>query len=75
LLLDVLASDTSNVGRRSPLITPPHRKRAAQPPLNTHPRRAAPISFWGFTKYGVVVATVTVLLCVPYLWLRYFVVA
>jgi len=30
------------------------------------------ISFWEFTKYGLVVATVTVLLCVPYLWLRYF---
>ncbi|MGB8383214.1 MAG: ArsB/NhaD family transporter [Dermatophilaceae bacterium] len=38
-------------------------------------RSGYPISFWGFTKYGVVVATVTVLLCVPYLWLRYFVVA
>jgi Na+/H+ antiporter NhaD/arsenite permease-like protein len=33
------------------------------------------ISFWQFTKYGLVVAFVTVLLCVPYLWLRYFVFA
>lgn len=30
------------------------------------------ISFWEFTKYGLVVAIVTVALCVPYLWLRYF---
>ena len=38
-------------------------------------RHGYPISFWGFTRYGLVVATVTVLLCVPYLWLRYFVLA
>jgi Na+/H+ antiporter NhaD/arsenite permease-like protein len=31
------------------------------------------ISFWEFTKYGLVITTVTVGLCVPYLWLRYFV--
>lgn len=30
------------------------------------------ISFWEFTKYGLVVAFITVALCVPYLWLRYF---
>ncbi|MEV0271493.1 ArsB/NhaD family transporter [Hamadaea sp. NPDC050747] len=30
------------------------------------------ISFWEFTKYGLVVAVVTIALCVPYLWLRYF---
>ncbi len=30
------------------------------------------ISFWHFAKYGVVVTLVTVLLCVPYLYLRYF---
>jgi Na+/H+ antiporter NhaD/arsenite permease-like protein len=30
------------------------------------------ISFWEFTKYGLVVALVTVALCVPYLLLRYF---
>jgi Na+/H+ antiporter NhaD/arsenite permease-like protein len=33
------------------------------------------ISFWQFARYGVVVTVVTVLLCVPYLWLRYFVFA
>jgi Na+/H+ antiporter NhaD/arsenite permease-like protein len=32
-----------------------------------------PISFWQFTKYGLVVTLVTVTLAVPYLWLRYFV--
>jgi Na+/H+ antiporter NhaD/arsenite permease-like protein len=31
------------------------------------------ISFWEFTKYGLVVTLITVALCVPYLWLRYFV--
>lgn len=30
------------------------------------------ISFWEFTKYGIVVTAVTVGLCFPYLWLRYF---
>jgi Na+/H+ antiporter NhaD/arsenite permease-like protein len=30
-----------------------------------------PISFWQFTKYGLIVATVTVAACMPYLWLRY----
>jgi Na+/H+ antiporter NhaD/arsenite permease-like protein len=31
------------------------------------------ISFWEFTRYGLVVTVITVALCVPYLWLRYFV--
>jgi Na+/H+ antiporter NhaD/arsenite permease-like protein len=30
------------------------------------------ISFWEFTKYGLIVTAVTIVLCVPYLWLRYF---
>lgn len=30
------------------------------------------ISFWEFTRYGLVVAFVTVALCMPYVWLRYF---
>jgi Na+/H+ antiporter NhaD/arsenite permease-like protein len=34
-----------------------------------------PISFWQFTKYGLVVTLVTVALAVPYLWLRYFILA
>ena len=34
-----------------------------------------PISFWQFTRYGLVVTVVTVALAVPYLWLRYFVLA
>jgi Na+/H+ antiporter NhaD/arsenite permease-like protein len=33
------------------------------------------ISFWEFTRYGLVVAAVTVAICTPYLWLRYFVLA
>jgi Na+/H+ antiporter NhaD/arsenite permease-like protein len=36
-------------------------------------RAGRKISFWEFTKYGLVVAFVTVLISMPYLWLRYFV--
>ncbi|NLT55057.1 MAG: ArsB/NhaD family transporter [Actinomycetales bacterium] len=36
-------------------------------------RNGHPISFWQFTRYGLVVAAITVTLCWPYLWLRYFV--
>ncbi|GGK75401.1 membrane protein [Sphaerisporangium melleum] len=34
-------------------------------------RNGVRISFWEFTKYGLVVTVVTVGLSVPYLWLRY----
>ncbi|MEO3809205.1 ArsB/NhaD family transporter [Sphaerisporangium sp. B11E5] len=34
-------------------------------------RNGTPISFWQFTKYGLVVTVVTVALVAPYLWLRY----
>jgi Na+/H+ antiporter NhaD/arsenite permease-like protein len=37
-------------------------------------RSGHPISFWEFTKYGAVVAAVSVAMCVPYLYLRYFVI-
>ena len=30
------------------------------------------ITFWGFTKYGLVVTVVSIALAVPYLWLRFF---
>jgi Na+/H+ antiporter NhaD/arsenite permease-like protein len=33
------------------------------------------ISFWEFTRYGLVVMLVTIVICTPYLWLRYFVFA
>jgi Na+/H+ antiporter NhaD/arsenite permease-like protein len=36
-------------------------------------RRGRHISFWEFTKYGLIVAVVTVGVSMPYLWLRYFV--
>ncbi|HEX6075106.1 MAG TPA: ArsB/NhaD family transporter [Micromonosporaceae bacterium] len=35
-------------------------------------RSGHPISFWQFTKYGLVVTLVTLLICVPYLWFRFF---
>ncbi|MFJ4790887.1 SLC13 family permease [Streptomyces sp. NPDC088794] len=38
-------------------------------------RNRQPISFWQFTKYGLVVTAVTVGLSVLYVWLRYFVLA
>jgi Na+/H+ antiporter NhaD/arsenite permease-like protein len=38
-------------------------------------RSGHPISFWRFTRYGVVVAAVTLLLAALYVWLRYFVLA
>ena len=34
-----------------------------------------PISFWTFTKYGLIVAAVTVAMATLYMWLRYFVIA
>jgi Na+/H+ antiporter NhaD/arsenite permease-like protein len=34
-------------------------------------RNNTPISFWTFTRYGLLVTLVTVALAVPYLWLRY----
>ncbi|HET6728576.1 MAG TPA: SLC13 family permease [Jiangellaceae bacterium] len=38
-------------------------------------RAGKKITFWEFTKYGLVVAVVTVALSMPYLWPRYFVLA
>ncbi|MFI1563578.1 SLC13 family permease [Streptomyces sp. NPDC020490] len=35
-------------------------------------RNRQPISFWQFTKYGLVVTGVTVALALAYVWLRYF---
>ncbi|WP_327368266.1 ArsB/NhaD family transporter [Streptomyces sp. NBC_01217] len=38
-------------------------------------RNRQPISFWEFTKYGLVVTVVTVTLSAGYVWLRYFALA
>jgi Na+/H+ antiporter NhaD/arsenite permease-like protein len=38
-------------------------------------RNGHPISFWTFTKYGLVVTAVTIGLCIPYVALRYFLLA
>jgi Na+/H+ antiporter NhaD/arsenite permease-like protein len=35
-------------------------------------RAGKKISFWDFTKYGLIVAVITVAICVPYLYLRFF---
>lgn len=34
-------------------------------------RNGTPISFWHFTRYGLIVTVITVALAAPYLWLRY----
>lgn len=36
-------------------------------------RHLSPISFWEFTKYGLIVTTFTLMAAWPYIWLRYFV--
>ncbi|MBB3726433.1 SLC13 family permease [Nonomuraea dietziae] len=36
-------------------------------------RNRTPISFWEFTRYGLVVTFVTVLASVPYFWVRYLI--
>ncbi|ONI85364.1 hypothetical protein ALI144C_13850 [Actinosynnema sp. ALI-1.44] len=36
-------------------------------------RAGSPISFWDFTKKGIVVTAITIVIAAPYLWLRYFV--
>jgi Na+/H+ antiporter NhaD/arsenite permease-like protein len=41
--------------------------------LGVAERNGYRITFWQFAKYGTVVTAGTVLLCVPYLYLRYFV--
>lgn len=38
-------------------------------------RNRQPISFWQFTKYGLVVTAVTVAIALVYVWLRYFALA
>ena len=35
-------------------------------------RAGYPISFWEFTRYGLIVTAITVALAVPYLYLRFF---
>jgi Na+/H+ antiporter NhaD/arsenite permease-like protein len=36
-------------------------------------RAGSPISFWEFTRKGVVITAITIIVAAPYLWLRYFV--
>jgi Na+/H+ antiporter NhaD/arsenite permease-like protein len=38
-------------------------------------REGEAISFWTFTKYGLVITAVSLLVAWPYVWLRYFVFA
>jgi Na+/H+ antiporter NhaD/arsenite permease-like protein len=35
-------------------------------------RAGSPISFWDFTRKGLVMTAITIAVAVPYLWLRYF---
>ncbi|MFI7060482.1 SLC13 family permease [Kribbella sp. NPDC050124] len=38
-------------------------------------RAGHPISFWAFTRKGVVITAITIAVAAPYLWIRYFLVA
>jgi Na+/H+ antiporter NhaD/arsenite permease-like protein len=38
-------------------------------------RNGTPISFWEFTRKGIIVTAVTIAVAAPYIWLRYFVLA
>jgi len=38
-------------------------------------RNGTEITFWQFTRYGAVIAAISVVLAAPYLWLRYFALA
>jgi Na+/H+ antiporter NhaD/arsenite permease-like protein len=38
-------------------------------------RSGSPITFWQFTRYGLVVATATLAVSSAYVWLRYFALA
>jgi Na+/H+ antiporter NhaD/arsenite permease-like protein len=38
-------------------------------------RASHPISFWEFTRKGLIVTAVTIAIAAPYLWLRYFLLA
>ncbi|MEU8641881.1 SLC13 family permease, partial [Streptomyces sp. NPDC048674] len=38
-------------------------------------RNRQPITFWQFTKYGLIVTAVTVAISLAYVWLRYFALA
>ena len=51
---------------------PPSARRPTSSSSGIAERTGKPISFWEFTKYGLVVTVVTIALCDAYLWLRYF---
>ncbi len=38
-------------------------------------REGEPVSFWTFTKYGLVITAMTLVVAWPYVWVRYFVLA
>ena len=38
-------------------------------------RNGTPISFWQFTRKGIVVTAITIAIAAPYVWLRYFALA
>ncbi|GHJ43986.1 membrane protein [Catellatospora sp. TT07R-123] len=40
--------------------------------LGVAERAHRPITFWQFTRYGLIVTVITVAVCVPYLYLRFF---
>ena len=75
------APATTSCGGPSPsaptsAATPPPSAPAPTSSSSASPNATAqPISFWQFTKYGLVVTAVTVAISAAYLWLRYFALA
>jgi di/tricarboxylate transporter len=62
----------SRSGRTS-AATPQRSAPAPTWSCSVSPRATGhPISFWQFTKYGIIVATITIAISWPYVWLRYF---
>jgi Na+/H+ antiporter NhaD/arsenite permease-like protein len=35
-------------------------------------RNGRPVVFWQFTRYGPIATVITIAVCVPYPWQRYF---
>ncbi|MEB3370128.1 transporter permease [Saccharopolyspora mangrovi] len=55
------------------VVTPPRSAPSANVvAIGCAARNGYPISFWQFTKYGVIVTAVTIALSTRYVWQRYF---
>ena len=48
------------------------RERERRRARHRRPQHGQPISFWQFTRYGIVTTAVTAVLAWAYVWLRYY---